>query len=63
MTVANELYKVHDLDVAQAFTKATLDNEVYIELPGDCEDLYGNYVRLDMALYGLKQSGLLWNDL
>lgn len=64
MAVANELqYKVYYLDVAEAFTKATLDYEVGMKLPGGCGDLSGNYVRLKKASYDLKESGLLWNDL
>ena len=64
MAVANELkYKVYHLDVAQAFTKADLDCVVYMKLPGGCGALSGNFVRLEKALYGLRQSGLLWNDL
>ena len=51
MAVANELqYKVYHLDVAQAFTKATLDYEAYMKLPGGCGDLSGKYERLDKAL-------------
>ena len=42
MAVANELqYKVCHLDVAQAFTNATLDYEVCMKLPGGCGDLSG----------------------
>ena len=64
MAAANELqYKEYHLEVVQGFTKATLDYEVYMKLPGGCGDLSGKYVRLEKALYGLKQSGLLWNDL
>ena len=34
-----------------------------MKLPGGCDDLSGKFVRLEKALYGLRQSGLLWNDL
>ena len=34
-----------------------------MKLPGGCGELSGKYVDLEEALYGLKQSGLLWNDL
>ena len=64
MTVANEKGdKIYHLDVAQAFTKAELDCVVYMKLPGGCDDLSGKFVRLEKALYGLRQSGLLWNGL
>ena len=52
------------LDVKQAFTKAKLDCKIVIKLPGGCGELSGKYVDLEKAVYGgLKQSGLLWNDL
>ena len=64
MTFANEKgYKIYHLDVAQASTKAELDCVVYMKLPGGCDDLSGKFVRLEKALYGLRQSSLLWNDL
>ena len=34
-----------------------------MKLPDGCRDLSAKYVRLEKALYDLKQSGLLWNDL
>ena len=34
-----------------------------MKLPGGCDDLSGKFVRLEKALHGLRQSGLLWNDL
>ena len=34
-----------------------------MKLPGGCDDLSGTFVRLETALYGLRQSGLLWNNL
>ena len=64
MTVANEkCYKIYYLDVAQAFTKAELDCVVYMKLPGGCDDLSDTFMRREKALYGVRQSGLLWNDL
>ena len=64
MAVSNQLgYPVRQFDVAQAFTKAPLDYRVIMKFPGGCGELSGKYVRLEKALYGLRQSGLLWNDL
>ena len=64
LVVANEIgFKTYHLDVKQAFTKTQLDCKVVMKLPGGCGELSGKYVDLKKGLYGLKQSGLLWNDL
>ena len=64
LVVANEMgFKTYHLDVKQAFTKAKLDCKIVMKLPGGCDELSGKYVDLEKTLYGLKQSGLLWNDL
>ena len=64
LVVANEMgFKTYHLDVKQAFTKAKLDCKIVMKLPGGCGELFGKYVDLEKGLYGLKQSGLLWNDL
>ena len=34
-----------------------------MKLPGGCGELSGKYVELKKTLYGLKQSGALWNKL
>ena len=34
-----------------------------MKFPGGYGELSGKYVDLEKAFYGLKQSGLLWNDL
>ena len=60
-TVANEqgLKKFH-LDVAQAFSRAKLDAEIYMKLPDVCGDMPGKIVRLNRSLHGLNQSGRQW---
>ncbi|CAN0145950.1 unnamed protein product [Ascophyllum nodosum] len=64
LVVANEMgFKTYHLDVREAFTKAKLDCKIAMKLPGRCGELSGKYVELEEALYGLKQSGLLWNGL
>ncbi|CAN0358558.1 unnamed protein product, partial [Hapterophycus canaliculatus] len=64
LAVANELgYLVYHFDTAQAFTQAELDCTLYTKLPAGCGELSGKIVRLEKALYGLRQSGLLWNEL
>ena len=64
VAVANALnYKAYHLAVAQTFTKADLDCVVYMELPIGCGKLSGKFVRLEQAVYILRQSGLLWDGL
>ena len=64
LIVANEMgLKTYHLDVKQASTKTKLDCKIVMKLPGGCGELSGKYVDLEKGLYGLKQSGLLWNDL
>ena len=60
LVVANEMgFKTYHLDAKQTFTKAKLDCKIVMKLPGGC----GELLDLEKALYGLKKSGLLWNDL
>ena len=64
LAVANEYgIPVYHMNTAQAFTQANLDGTVYMKLPQGCGSLSGKTVRLEKALYGLRQSGLLWNEL
>ena len=64
IAASNQLgYPVRHFDVAQAFTEAPLDYRVIMKFPGGCGELSGKYVRLEKALYGLRQTGLPWDDL
>jgi hypothetical protein len=51
------------LDVVTAFLNAILHELVIVDLPPGFEDLYpiGSALRLTKALYGLRQSPLLWH--
>ncbi|KAL8278909.1 hypothetical protein RQP46_008578 [Phenoliferia psychrophenolica] len=63
---AKHSYHVHQADVDSAFVQAELDpsEAVYMKLPEGMRDLEG-YVgcilKLNKALYGLRQSARLWN--
>lgn len=46
------------LDVAAAYMHSSLEEDVYIKLPGQLRD--GKACKLNKALYGLKQSGRAW---
>ena len=64
LAVPNQMgFMIYHLDVTQAYTKAKLDSKTIMKLPGGCGELSGKYVDLEKTLYGLKQSGLLLNNL
>ncbi|CAM9935852.1 unnamed protein product [Scytosiphon promiscuus] len=64
LAVADELGNpVYRLDPAQAFAQAELDCAACMKLPGGCGALSGKFVRLEKALYGLRQGGLRWSTL
>ena len=53
-------------DYTNAFAQATLDEEVYMELPHDFmtkDDNNNDYVlKLNKSLYGLKHAPLSWSE-
>ena len=51
--------ELRQLDVPQAFTQATLDEEVYMDMPQGF-GVDGMVCRLQKSLYGLKQSPRNW---
>ena len=64
LAVANERgLPLRHFDVAQAYIRASLDEEVYMKLPGDCGEKSGKTTKLERAIYGLKQSGRKWGHL
>ena len=48
-------WELRQLDVKQAFIQADLDCDGYTKLPDGCEDKSGEIVKLNKAVYGLKQ--------
>ncbi|KAE8672566.1 G patch domain-containing protein TGH [Hibiscus syriacus] len=57
-------WKLHQLDIKNAFLNGNLEEEVYIEVPPGLE---GNVTKktmckLNKSLYGLKQSPMAWFD-
>src|SRR5436190_16780783 len=60
----NRDWKVHQLDVKNAFLHGDLREEVYKEIPPGFDDpkIVGKVCRLKHSLYGLKQSPRAWFD-
>ena len=55
LTVANEKgLPLRHFDVAQAYIRASLDEEVYMKLPGGCGEKSRETTKLERAIYGLK---------
>lgn len=48
------------IDVRTAFLNASIDKEIFVEQPKGFEDSTNRVCKLKRALYGLKQSPLLW---
>ena len=64
LAVANEKgIPLHHFDVAQAYIRESLDEEVYMKLPGGCGEQSKRTAKLGRAIYGLKQSGRAWGHL
>ena len=53
-------YKIHQMDVSNAFLHGELDpgEDIYVRLPEGLQD--NRLVRLKRALYGLREAPLLW---
>ena len=64
LAAANEKgLPLRHFDVAQAYIRASLDEEVYMKLPGGCGEKSRKTTKLERAIYGLKQSGRKWGHL
>ena len=55
-------WPLYHLDVQQAFVRAPLDTDVYMKLPAGCGKRTGDVVKLNKALYGVKQAGRQWSS-
>ena len=54
--------KVHQMDVVTAFLNSPIDTDIYVKPPPGWDDKPGYVWKLNSALYGLKQSPMLWNN-
>jgi len=61
--VAREDLECHHVDVNNAFTEATLVEDIYLTPPEGVNVAVGKVLKINKSLYGLKQAGRNWNDL
>ena len=54
--------ELRHFDAEQAFLKADIDEEMYIEIPEEFQEFRGAVGRLNKAIYGLVQAGRCWNN-
>ena len=54
-------WPLYYFDVKQAFVQATLDTVFYMKLSYGCGERTEKVVKLDRALYGIKQAGRQWS--
>ena len=54
--------ELRHFDAEQAFLKADIDEEIYIEITEEFQEFPGAVGRLNRAIYGLVQAGRCWNN-
>ena len=54
--------ELRHFNAEQAFLKADIDEEIYIEIPEEFQEFRGAVRRLNKAIYGLVQAGRCWNN-
>jgi len=55
-------FNIEQIDINAAYLNARLKEEIYMKAPEGHPDFNKNYLKLNKAIYGLKQSGLEWNN-
>ena len=54
--------ELRHFDAEQAFLKADIDEEMYMEIPEEFQEFPEAVGRLNKAIYGLVQAGKCWNN-
>ena len=62
MLAAAEDGELRHFDAEQALLKANIDEEIYIEIPEEFQEVPEAVGRLNKALYGLVHAGRCWNN-
>jgi hypothetical protein len=57
-------WEIHQLDAVSAFLNSKADKDIYMQYPKDIsmERTPGTVLKVNLALYGMKQSARLWAD-
>lgn len=54
-------FKICQMDAVTAFLQGDLDEDIFMQQPEGFNDGTGKVCKLNRSIYGLKQSGRLWN--
>jgi Reverse transcriptase (RNA-dependent DNA polymerase). len=54
--------EIHVVDIVGAYLNGKLDEIIYMQQPPEYNDGTGRVCQLHRSIYGLKQSGRVWND-
>jgi len=55
-------FEIYQMDIKAVYLNADLEEELYMKIPEECVDYGKGFWKLDKAIYGLKQSGRMWNN-
>ena len=55
-------WQLSHFDAEQAFLKADIDEDIYIEILEEYQDVRGAVGQLNEAINGLEQAGKCWNN-
>jgi hypothetical protein len=58
-----EGWEIAQYDVPQAFLKSKIDCDIFVYPPRNFAEFPGQLLKLNLSLYGAKQSAALWNQL
>lgn len=57
---AKKRWKVHQMDAVAAFLAARLQEEIFMKVPTELQQYFGEYVQILKSLYGLKEAARMW---
>ena len=57
---AKKGWKVYQMDAVAAFLAADLKEKIFMKVPTELQQYFGEYVQILKSLYGLKQAARMW---